>query len=402
MMHREVKSNKSILYVAVSQGHIAVFHEPHLRLLRNIGYLVDLAAGTSPGFENKEVDEYHEITFARSPFSWQNVRAFFGLVKVLRVRPYTLVHCHTPVASVLSRLASLFARGRPVVLYTAHGFHFFPGAPLNNWLLWFSIEWIFTRFTDFVITINRWDEKAAEGWLWAKRVRYIPGIGIDTEQFQPQLPMDQEIQRKKLDIPKEAFVLFYIAEFIPRKNHLFLILSIEKLLMKIPALLLMLAGEGPLLEATKAECTRRGISEKVKFLGFRRDISDISLAADLSVSVSRQEGLPIGVAELMSTGIPVVASEDRGHRELVRHGVTGFLYPQDDEDTFINYVVTLANNAELRRTMGRAAREHIQSFAVSESVSSMAKIYKEAEQLAESRRLFRERIDKHFKKKKII
>ena len=387
-MTRVVKPKKSILYIAISKGHLAVFHEPHLRWLRSNNYFVDVAAGPSPGFMIKEVDDYHEVIFARSPFSWQNMRAFHALVKLLRAKPYTLVHCHTPVASVLSRLASLFAKGRPVVLYTAHGFHFFPGAPLNNWVLWFSIEWLCTRLTDFVITINRWDEAAAKRWLRAKRVRLIPGIGIDMEHFHYRSVMEYEVQRKKLNIPKDAFVLLYIAEFIPRKNHAFLIQAIEKLQVKIPGLILLLAGDGPLLESTQADCASRGLSSMVNFLGFRRDISEISLAADLSVSSSLQEGLGLGLAELMASGVPVVASEDRGHRELVKHGLTGFLFPQNDEDAFVNYVVKLAEDPELRRTMGHEAREHIQSFSLNESVASMAKIYKEAEVLAESRKFF--------------
>lgn len=383
-MHRNGESKKSILYVAVSQAHLSIFHEPHLRWLRKHGYYVDIAAGRSSRFVINEVDFYHEITFARSPFSLNNVKAFLSLVKVLRAKPYTMVHCHTPVASVLSRLASLFARGRPVVLYTAHGFHFFPGASVNNWVLWFSIEWLFTRLTDIVITINRWDERAAKQWLRAKRVRLIPGIGIDTERFHPPSRLDYEAHRKKYDISNEAFVLIYIAEFIPRKNHAFLMRAIKKLRLQIPDLVLLLVGNGPLLETTKADCERLELSNTVKFLGFRRDIPDLVTMADLSVSTSRHEGLPIGIAELMAAGVPVVASQDRGHRDLVEDGVTGFLFPQDDEDAFVNFVVKLANNPELRRMMGRAAREHIQSFSLEKSITSMAHIYKEAERLAES------------------
>ena len=380
-------SSKSILYVAVSQGHLSVFHEPYLRWLRNNGYHVDIAAGPSPRFVIKEFDEYHEVIFARSPLSIKNAKAFIALVKLLRAKSYTMVHCHTPVASVLSRFASLFARGRPVVLYTAHGFHFFPGAPLNNWVFWFSIEWLFTRLTDIVITINRWDENAAKQWLRAKRVRLIPGIGIDTERFFPPSLSDYQAQRKKLNIPEEAFVLLYIAEFIPRKNHKFLIQALEKLQKFIPGVILLLAGDGPLLDATKSDCACSGLSSRVKFLGFRRDIAELSHAADLSVSASLHEGLGLGLAELMSTGVPVVASEDRGHRELVKHGVTGFLYPQNDENAFVQYVVKLAEDPELRQTMGKAAREHVESFSLFNSLASMTGIYKEAEHIAELRSL---------------
>ena len=399
-MTRDNSLNKTILYVALSQKHISIFHQHHLRWLRNNGYSVEIASRLTPGFVIKEQDKYHEVAFTRLPFTRQNIIALYSFVKLLRSKEYTFVHCHTPVASVLTRLASLFAKGRPVVLYTSHGFHFFPGAPLSNWLLWFPIEWLFTRLTDFVITINRWDEKAAKRWLRAKRVRLIPGIGIDSGRFHSRSLIDYSAQRIKLDIPQETFVLLYIAEFIPRKNHAFLIKAMQKLHVQIPGSILLLAGDGQLLDSTKADCANRGLSSMVKFLGFRHDISELSLAADLSVSASRQEGLGLGLAELMYIGVPVVASEDRGHRELVKHGVTGFLYPQDDEDEFVKYVVKLYEDPELRKIMGLAALEHAQSFSLDKSVASMANIYQEAEQLVESRKLFRECFAKYSVKRR--
>lgn len=376
---------KSILYVAISQGHLSVFHRPFLRWLRENGYEVHVAARESPGFVLAEMDQYHRIDFARFPFHPANLRAFVRLVKLLRARSYTLVHCHTPVASALTRLAAPLARGRPVVLYTAHGFHFFPGASLLNWVLWFSLEWVLARLTDFLVVINSWDARAARRWLRARAVRLIPGMGVDLKHFRPASERERLAQRRELGIPDDAFVLIYVAEFIPRKNHAFLIRSLGALGGEFAHWRLLLAGDGPLIEPVLAECERVGLSDHVMYLGFRKDLNAIAAAADVAVSASRHEGLPMGIAEMMACGLPVVVSEDRGHRELVEHEVSGFVYPQGDQGQFLQAVLRLGRDPALRTAMGAAARESMGRFSLGEALDAMASVYAEAQRVAEER-----------------
>jgi len=373
---------RRVLYVAVSQGHLAVFHRPYLRWLRERGYVVDIAAGASTGFAVPEADHVHEIAFARSPFSRRNWLAFRRLRQLMRDNRYTLVHCHTPVASALSRLAARCNKDRPVVMYTAHGFHFYPAAPLRNWLIWFPLEWALTRVTDVLVTINHWDYRAARRKLRARTARLIPGIGVDLQRFVPWAEAQRTAKRDELGIPADAFVIIYIAEFIPRKNHAFLISALDRIRMEVPTVRLLLAGDGPLQDEVWAECERRGLADRVQMLGFRRDIPDLANTAELAVSSSRHEGLPIGLAEVMACGVPIVASEDRGHRELVVEGTNGHIFAQDDEDAFVQHVILLAKNAPQRKAMGRAAREHVQRFSIEAALPAMARIYEEAEQIA--------------------
>lgn len=372
-------SARRVLYVAVSQGHLAVFHRPYLRWLRERGYVVDIAAGASPGFAVPEADHVHEIAFARSPFSRRNWQAFRSLRQLIRDNRYTLVHCHTPVASALTRLAARFSKDRPFVMYTAHGFHFYPAAPLRNWLIWFPLEWALTRLTDVLVTINRWDYDAARRRLRARAARLIPGIGVDLQRFVPWSEALRTAKRDELGIPGEAFVILYIAEFIPRKNHAFLIRALDRIRTQVPTVRLMLAGDGPLQDEVRAECVRRGLADRVDLLGFRRDIPDLANAAHLAVSSSRHEGLPIGLAEVMACGVPIVVSEDRGHRELVVEGTTGHIFAQDDEECFVQHVVSLAKNPTRRKAMGSAAREHVQRFSLEAALPAMVQIYEEAE-----------------------
>lgn len=376
-----------VLYVAVSQGHLSVFHNPYLRWLRAGGARVEIAARAVPGFDLAEVDVFHDIAFARSPLSIGNLRAFGRLVRILRSGRFDLVHCHTPVASVLARIACLFAKGRPVVMYTAHGFHFFPGAPRSNWLLWFTLEWLLARITDVVVTINSWDHAAARDRLWARRPRLIPGIGVDLARFDAGLvPSERAALRRTLGVPEGAVVFLYIAEFIHRKNHALLIEAFAQVHAARPEAFLLLAGDGPLQDAIAAIAARFGIADRVRLLGFRRDIPALAAAADIAVTTSRHEGLPIGVAEAMAAGLPVIASEDRGHRELVADGRTGFLFAQGDAQALAAHAIALAGDPALRASMGAAGRARVCDFGLNAALSAMVPIYREAAELARQRR----------------
>ena len=377
-----------ILYTAISQGHLCVFHRPVLKHLRSRGYLVIAVANQSPGFQLDEADQVSDIQFGRNPLSLRNLAALRQMIRLVRTNAYTLIHCHTPVASALTRVASFFARRpKPVVVYTAHGFHFYPKAPWSSWLLWFSLEWVLTRITDVIVVINRWDERAAQRFLRAKRVFRIPGMGVDLERFKPASNEERRKARQALSIDGGSFVLLYVAELIPRKNHGFVVDALPDILEIVPNTTVLFAGDGPLEGAYKAQCERLGIAKHVRFLGFRADVEALCRAADIAVSASRHEGLGIGLAEAMASGLPIVASEDRGHRELVVSGENGWIFNQNDREAFVRSVLALASDADLRMRFGTRGRELIAAFSVSASLQSLSDVYDEAEALARDRGL---------------
>ena len=272
-----------------------------------------------------------------------------------------------------------------MVLYTAHGFHFFPSAPRRNWLLWFPLEWLLTRLSDFVITINQWDFEAARRLLRARRPRLIPGIGVDLERF-ANLPIENaRAMRRQMGFSEQALIILYIAEFIPRKNHAFLLAAFARIHEQVPGADLLLVGDGPLQATVYAQAAALGLTDAVHLLGFRRDVPALTNIADIAVSTSRQEGLGLGLAEAMACGLPVIASEDRGHRELVRDGETGFLYPQGDMEAFIERVVQLARDPVRRVAFGEAGRIHAKAFGLPASLAAMRAIYDEADALADGR-----------------
>lgn len=378
----------TVLYSAFSQGHLSVFHRPVLNHLQARGYCVVAIANASPGFPLTEPDEVIDLQFGRHPLSFQNLSALRKLIQLIRNNTFTLVHCHTPVASALTRMASVFARQpKPIVVYTAHGFHFYPQASWANWLLWFSVEWLLTRITDVIVVINSWDERAAQRLLRAKRVLKIPGMGVDLERFKPPTIDQKRDARRSLGINDGALVMLYVAEMIPRKNHTLIIRCLPDILAVHPEALVLFAGDGPLAESYRNDCRRLAISDNVRFLDFRSDVDLLCRAADLSISASRHEGLGIALAEAMASGLPIVASEDRGHRELVLHGKNGFLFGQNDDKGFIKYVLTLAANPDLRKNLGARGREIVTSFSVSASLQTLSRIYDEVEAIAKIRGL---------------
>ena len=196
---KEKQKNKKVLFTAtVVKTHINVFHLPYLKWFKEQGYEVHVAAKND--FVNEpciipNCDKFYDINFARFPFSKANIKAYKQLKKIITENNYDIIHCHTPVAGVLARLAARNCK-KTTVIYTAHGFHFFKGAPLLNWLIYYPVERFCARFTDKLITINKEDYERAQHFKLRKngKVYYVSGVGIDIEK----------IRNTKVDVqPKE-------------------------------------------------------------------------------------------------------------------------------------------------------------------------------------------------------
>ena len=179
---------KKVLFVAkVVRSHIATFHLPYLKMFKEMGWETAVAAHNDYDDPRDCVipncDTFFDVPFERFPLSPNNVTSYRQLKKIIDAGEYDIIHCHTPVSAMITRLAALSARKRGTkVIYTAHGFHFFKGAPLINWLLYFPVEWFLARYTDALITINKEDYARAQKFA-AKKVYYVPGVGIDTKKF---------------------------------------------------------------------------------------------------------------------------------------------------------------------------------------------------------------------------
>lgn len=367
---------KRILYVATSDVHLNTFHVPYLEWLAEAGHTVDIVAERRKGLSFEPVRNAHWLPFPRSLALPELGRTYRHLRRIIEQGDYDLIHCHTPIPSALTRLAARGWRRRGgKVLYTAHGFHFYRGAALQRWLVYYPIEHMLSAFTDAILTINREDYGYAKRMMRGRDAYLLPGIGVRDDRFQPVTPTERHALRRDLGFAHDAFILLYTAEFIPRKNHRFLVDAVPRLVQQVPNVQLLFAGTGTLFDEMKADVERRGLSDHVRFLGFRTDIDKIAAIADVGVSSSRHEGLPIALLEQMLCGVPPVATEERGHNEYIEHGVTGFTFGQGNHEEFIAAILKLYGDDSLRAATGNAARERALRFSIANALEAHRPIY---------------------------
>ena len=365
-----------ILYVATSDIHLNTFHVPFFRMLESEGHKVDVAAEKRSDITLPHVDNFFDIKFPRKMLSLEHIASVRKLKEIIRAGGYDLVHCHTPIPSALVRLAvARQAPDRPRVLYTAHGFHFYPGASLLRWLVYFPLEYLLSFRSDGIVCINKTDFYYSKRYFGADATHLIPGVGVSPERFHRVDDTQRNELRSRLGLSESDFVLVYVAEFIPRKNHGFLLHALAELKKAIPSVKLVLVGTGGDFDKTRDLASRLRLDEQVMFLGFRRDVPEILPAADVGVSTSRHEGLGLGVAEQMMCGVPVVASLDKGHAELIDHEANGYLYRQGDRDDFCRRIVALEHQPALRQELGERARRSMEKFHLEKSLEAMSRIY---------------------------
>lgn len=366
---------KKVLFVATTHMHISVFHIPYIKWLKEQGCEVHSAANNLISIP--ELDKQYTIAIQRTPFSKDNFKAYNELREIILKENYDIVHCHTAMGAVIARLASREFRKKGLkVLYTAHGFHFFKGSPCRYWLMYYPVEKYLSKYTDAIITINQEDYDLVKTHNFRNQFTYkIPGIGINTSRL---MKTNDDIRcrlRKEYGYKMSDFILIYIAEYIERKNHKFIIDATVELSKKVPNIKILFAGRGRLFEEMKSYSSNRGTDSYIDFLGFRKDIGQLIALSDVGISASKQEGLGLNLAEEMFCGLPVVATSDRGHKELIVSGLNGFIFPQNDKGKFIEYIYQLSQNEGKRTAMGFESQKIANQFTLDKSLAAMADIY---------------------------
>lgn len=366
---------KKILFCATVDYHFEAFHLPYMKWFKEQGWEVDVAANGTK--ELPWVDRKYNLPFHRSPLQRDNLAAYQRLKTIIKANNYQIIHCHTPVGGVIGRLAAKEARKQGTkVLYTAHGFHFCKGAPLINWLAYYPIEKSMAHLTDCLITINEEDYQLAAKRLRVNRIEHVHGVGIDTEKFLP-LPNGEKMERKKsFGYQPSDFLLFYAAEFNENKNQKFLLHVMARLKERIPSIRLVLAGEGPLLNDCKELAEDLGIRESVDFLGYRTDLQKLVPLCDIAVASSLREGLPVNIMEAMACGLPVIAIDNRGHRELVKNGSNGWIVTKTDLDQFVSKLEDLITKPEWKERFGENGRKEIaETYSTSRILVELGHVY---------------------------
>ena len=370
----QLQKVRKVIFVANTARFFVMFEQNNIRLLQSMGYEVHCASN----FEHeRDVDAksileklnvtIHQIDIARSPFSVRNLNAYRQLKALMKQERFDLVDCHTPMGGVLARLAAKATKTAPV-LYTAHGLHFYKGCPLQNRLIYETIERWLARYTDGLITINEEDYQAAKSFHLRGKAYKIPGVGIDVKGIH-DLKVDRAQKRRELGVPEDAFVMLSVGDLIPRKNHIVALRAFVQA--NIPNSYYLLCGNGELKGMLQEESRKLNVADRVIFLGFRSDVREILHVVDLFCFPSLQEGLPVALMEAMAAGVPCIASRIRGNVDLMPEQE---LFEAIDEDKMVKKIL------ESKQKVGFDLKKCME-FDACKVKKDMGQIYKEYKEI---------------------
>ncbi len=369
--------SKKVLLTATVQSHICQFHKPLMKLLKENGYEVHVAArdnlAEKNGLAMEYADKVFNVPFDRSPFSTRNIKAYKELSKVLCQNEYEIIHTNTPMGGMITRLAANKYRKKngTKVFYTAHGFHFYKGAPKKNWLIYYPIEKFSSRLTDKLITITKEDYSLACKKFHCQ-VEYIHGVGANSSKYYALSVKEKKSLREELGISENAKVIVNVGELLPNKNQKTAILAMKKVVSTYPNTKLFIAGNGPELDNLTNLVKENGLENNIEFLGYTLKLNKYYNIADCLVTCSFREGLPLNVIEAMLCGDAVVASNNRGHRELVENGVNGFIVEPKDIDAFADKIIKVLDDTSVYT---KSALRKAKLFTDKSVVEELRKIY---------------------------
>lgn len=386
---------KRALIVTTVSGFVPQFEMNHVRILQRMGYEVHYASNFhNPhyGSDNQRLEGTgiicHQIDFVRSPFRvWSNLKAYRQLRKLLKEVSFQMLHCHTPMGGVLGRLAAKSERKKRKsksdsewmkVFYTVHGFHFFQGAPIINWFLYYPIEWWLAGITDVLITITEEDYQQAKKFKRMKQesVYHIHGVGIEMKHFQSVLQSKSQL-RAQFGIEEDAILFLSTGELNRNKNHITMIRALSR--MRDHRMYYLICGEGKRREALQRQIRNLGLERQVLLLGYQKEIPLLLQCADVYVCLSYREGLSLGIQEAMAAGLPVIASDIRGNHELILQGDGGWLIKPFDQTTLCEILKKIQKSTSLKfmENKGKFNQERIKEYSVTVTEREMMCIYKE-------------------------
>ncbi len=368
---------KKVLFVAtVVKTHIMQFHIPYLQMFQEHGW--ETAVASRNDYEDPQdcqipyCDHYYPVDFERNPMKPGNIAALRELKRIIREGDYDIIHCHTPMGGVLARIAGREARKKGCkIIYTAHGFHFFDGAPLLNWLMYYPVEKHLAHDTDVLITMNREDYDRALAKMPAKEIKYVHGVGVDTKRF-ATTTVDVKSLRESIGLAEDEPMILTVGELIKRKNHEMILRALGG--MKESKWKYVIVGRGVLLDHLKDVAKECGIEDRVIFLGYRRDIPEMLHACDLFVFTSFQEGLPVAIMEAMAAGAPILCTKNRGTADLIEDGISGAFTEMNAEDLRAKMQNLLAH-PEVREAYAKESLERIGTFDIEVVKKEMERIY---------------------------
>jgi len=379
---------KKALIIASVASMIEQFNMSNIKLLQELGYKVDVATNfeNSGTITNKRANELREelqaidvkcvqIDFSRSILSANNIKAYKQIKKIINNNKYDIIHMHSPIGGVCGRIAARKTRklNGTRVIYTAHGFHFYKGGPILNWIIFYPIEKILSKYTDCLITINQEDYDLAKNKFKARQTELVHGVGVDEEKFNFEITKkEKEELRKSLGLKNDDFVLIQIGELNKNKNQIMAINAMKEIVKQNKNIKLLLVGKGELEKEYKKEIEKCNLQNNVLLLGYRKDVANIIKISDCGIALSKREGLGLNLIEEICSGIPVVALDNRGHKEIIIEGING--YSVYNEKEVIKNILKLLNKEEYQK-ITKNCKKTIEKFLLINIEKEMEKIY---------------------------
>lgn len=340
---------------------------PHIIHLSESGYEVEIACSEVGGRLDEvraklqgHVQAVHQVRLHRSPASPDNLNGYRDMKRVIAQGHYDLIWTNEPVMGVVTRLAARQARKAGTkVLYMTHGFHFYEGAPVVNWMIYYPIEKWMAPKADVIATINREDYARAKT-MRVQKTAFLHGIGINTARL--NAAGNRGDIRAELGLGKEDFLVLSVGELNPNKNQQVILRALAQV--KDPQIHYLLCGKGDELEHLKQLTSELHLERQVHFLGYRKDVVDICSQADLFVMPSRREGLGLAALEAMYSGLPLITSNARGFRDFMEDGVTGYLCAPDDVEAFADRIRRMKADDAFRAAASAHNREVVAPYCI--------------------------------------
>ena len=366
-------SQKKILYCASTISHLQNFHQPYIKALGEKGYQITVCAPQQKPIVGAAA--YAVIPFCKTMTSPENIKNVLRIYWLLRTENFTAVSVHTSLAAAVVRAAVLLLpkKKRPKVFYTCHGYLFHEQ---DGWRKWKYLlpEKICAGVTDVLLVMNQTDKILAEKYrLYRHSLISIPGMGVDFSRF--DIAETKSGLRQRYGIAQQAVVFVFAGEFSGRKNQQQLIAAFARVSKQMPQAKLILAGEGVLLDACKAQVQQLKLENRILFPGQVADMPALYHCSDVCVSASKIEGLPFNIMEAMYCNLPCIVSNIKGHADLIKRGKTGYLYETEIE--LAAYMVQLYKHVELRQQMGQTAHHAVQQYGLDVVQPQVMQVYEE-------------------------
>ena len=368
-----------ILYVTALVETINTFLVPHIEMLIEKENIVECACNINTEIDKRLIDKnvkIHNVKFSRNPIKINYKKVINQLRQLQEENKYDIVHVHTPIAAFITRFS--LRRYNCKIIYTVHGFHFYKGASITNWITYYPLEYIAAKWTDIIITINR------EDYLNCNKLRLrgnnsktflVNGVGIDLDRYKILSGKFNEKKRKELGFYKDDFLIIMIADLNKNKNQIQLINAIHLLKDQYYNIKAIIVGDGPMRKILENEIKSRKMENNIKLLGYRKDINELINISNIGILLSYREGLPRNIMELMACGKPIIGTNIRGIRDLINDNINGYLVNLNDAKDTANKIKILYNNQCKVKYMGEKSLEYIKNYSLNEIINDLKSIY---------------------------